>query len=222
MKTMQTVGVIRRSLTAYSEEVEGLVLPIGLGGHPALDFCNTYAGWNEQHGEDYLQTYDHLAVWAAANGLIGEDAAVRLRRRAARERSDAAAALRRARLLRGSLYPVCLDPGPGPEWTVVVADARAAASAAELVLSSDGPEWRLPDRTGLALPRLAVARSPAELLTSVGAGAIRGCPGRGCGWLFLDPSGRRRWCTMAICGNRAKVRRHHAGSVATARGGSAW
>ncbi|HEX9231378.1 MAG TPA: CGNR zinc finger domain-containing protein [Jatrophihabitantaceae bacterium] len=26
--------------------------------------------------------------------------------------------------------------------------------------------------------------------------------------MFLDPSGRRRWCEMSVCGNRAKVRRY--------------
>jgi predicted RNA-binding Zn ribbon-like protein len=31
-----------------------------------------------------------------------------------------------------------------------------------------------------------------------------------CGWVFADPSGRRRWCSMAWCGNRSKVRRHAA------------
>jgi predicted RNA-binding Zn ribbon-like protein len=214
----QTTWVIRRTLTVYSEEVDGLVLPIGLGGHPAVDFCNTYAGWNEPAGEDYLQSYDHLAVWAAANGLIAEEAALRLRRRAARNRADAGAALRRALRLRTALYGLCLDPHPGSDWNVVAAEARAAASAAVLAFSEGEPEWRLPDGTGLALPRLAVARAAADLLTSGALGAVRPCPGRGCGWLFLDPSGRRRWCTMAICGNRAKVRRHHERSVARARG----
>lgn len=32
-----------------------------------------------------------------------------------------------------------------------------------------------------------------------------------CGWLFLDRSrnGSRLWCDMAVCGNRAKARRHY-------------
>jgi predicted RNA-binding Zn ribbon-like protein len=37
---------------------------------------------------------------------------------------------------------------------------------------------------------------------------VRTCPS--CGWLFLDARGRRRWCSMATCGNRAKVRAHAA------------
>ena len=31
--------------------------------------------------------------------------------------------------------------------------------------------------------------------------------GDACGWVFLDPSHRRHWCVMAVCGNRAKVKR---------------
>jgi predicted RNA-binding Zn ribbon-like protein len=39
---------------------------------------------------------------------------------------------------------------------------------------------------------------------------VKACPGDSCGWLFLDPRGRRRWCIMATCGNRSKVRAHAA------------
>jgi predicted RNA-binding Zn ribbon-like protein len=37
---------------------------------------------------------------------------------------------------------------------------------------------------------------------------IRACCGEGCAILVLDSSraGRRRWCSMASCGNKAKVR----------------
>jgi predicted RNA-binding Zn ribbon-like protein len=60
------------------------------------------------------------------------------------------------------------------------------------------------------LVRLGVARAAGELLTSPEPRVVRACPGRGCGWLFLDRRGRRRWCDMAVCGNRAKARRHAA------------
>ncbi len=36
------------------------------------------------------------------------------------------------------------------------------------------------------------------------------CPGHECGWLFLDRTGRRRWCSMAACGSREKMRRLYA------------
>jgi hypothetical protein len=55
---------------------------------------------------------------------------------------------------------------------------------------------------------LVIAGAAEDLLTGPLAGTVSACPGEGCGWLFSDPRARRRWCTMAICGNRAKARRH--------------
>ncbi|MET1412174.1 CGNR zinc finger domain-containing protein [Roseibium sp. HPY-6] len=41
---------------------------------------------------------------------------------------------------------------------------------------------------------------------------IKMCPGNNCGWLFVDETknGRRTWCSMESCGNRAKAARHYA------------
>ena len=53
----------------------------------------------------------------------------------------------------------------------------------------------------------------AHLLTTGRPERIREWPGAGgCGWLFYDTSlnGERRWCSMEVCGNRAKGRRHDA------------
>jgi predicted RNA-binding Zn ribbon-like protein len=200
--------VIVRPLTPYADEADGLVIPARLAGHPALDFCNTFAGWGDPHGGDYLKTFDHLAVWTAAAGLIDEASAPRLRRRAAGDPAAAASELRRAVSLRAALYRVCTEGTRRTRaWDTVAAEAEAAGAAAELVRTERGAEWRLPDRLGLALPVAAVARSAADLLTSGDLTAVGRCPGEECGWLFLDPTGRRRWCTMAVCGNRAKVRR---------------
>ena len=40
---------------------------------------------------------------------------------------------------------------------------------------------------------------------------IRHCANAKCLWLFLDDSknGSRRWCSMQLCGNRAKAHRHY-------------
>ncbi|MFF0433337.1 CGNR zinc finger domain-containing protein [Streptomyces sp. NPDC004327] len=34
---------------------------------------------------------------------------------------------------------------------------------------------------------------------------LRACPSPDCGWLFLDESGRRRWCSLATCGGGDRV-----------------
>jgi predicted RNA-binding Zn ribbon-like protein len=53
-----------------------------------------------------------------------------------------------------------------------------------------------------------VLASAVDLLTHGPLDRVGSCPR--CGWLFVDTSknGRRRWCSMAVCGNREKVRRH--------------
>lgn len=80
---------------------------------------------------------------------------------------------------------------------------RPAESAYELVAT-----------TGDELDQVLwpMLRAATELATSPALERVRSCPGEDCGWLFLDTSkaGRRRWCSMAICGNRLKTKRHRA------------
>lgn len=51
-----------------------------------------------------------------------------------------------------------------------------------------------------------IAWAAITTLTTVESKRVRSCPS--CGWLFLDTSrgGQRRWCAMATCGTREKVR----------------
>ena len=60
--------------------------------------------------------------------------------------------------------------------------------------------------------RATVAGSLAHYLADHDAHRLGVCADETCGWLFIDesPAGRRRWCDMRTCGNRAKVARHRA------------
>jgi hypothetical protein len=189
--------------TSYSRVLDGVELPAALGGHPALELCNTRAGWGEAEPKEYLLGYRHLVVLARATGLLTAAEAAALPK-------DAPDVLARALRFREGLYTVLPEPGPGRAWDAVAAEIEHAAAAARLTPSG----WSLPQRP--ELPMLAFARAAGDFLTSSHA-PVRACPGTRCGWLFLDPRGRRRWCTMATCGNRAKARRH----AARARAGSA-
>ena len=57
-----------------------------------------------------------------------------------------------------------------------------------------------------------ILRSAAELLASDNLPFVRACSSQTCQWFFLDTSKnhRRRWCSMKLCGNRAKVRKFYA------------
>jgi predicted RNA-binding Zn ribbon-like protein len=63
------------------------------------------------------------------------------------------------------------------------------------------------DLVGLLSP---LARSAAELLSVPDPRRVRRCAAADCAAWFMDSSkgGRRRWCSMTTCGNRAKAARH--------------
>jgi predicted RNA-binding Zn ribbon-like protein len=195
-------------LPRYQRLVDGLVLPATVADEPALDFCNTRAGWGAPEPREYLTSYDHLLVWSREAGLTAAPAAAQLHRSAKREPAQAARVLERALALRDGLYAVCTDSSSAA-WDTVAAEARNASAAAVLVQDAPpGRRWVIPESAGLDLPALELARAAGALLASTDLETVGRCPGEGCGWLFLDTRGRRRWCTMAVCGNRAKARRH--------------
>jgi predicted RNA-binding Zn ribbon-like protein len=192
----------------YAVVVDGLRLPRACAGHPALDFVNTYAGWNAPEGGDYLESYDHLAMWVSLAGLLDAQSASALRRRATARPSEAATVVADARRLRSSLREAALRPASPRAVAAVSRFIERAAAQAFVEPASFGraPRWTIGG--GLERPLLAVAWSAADLLTTADLSAIHACPGAGCGWMFLDPRGRRKWCSMQWCGNRSKVAAH--------------
>jgi predicted RNA-binding Zn ribbon-like protein len=192
-------------------EHEGVRLPSRIGGHPALDFCNTWAGWGEPPApeREWLPDYDRLALWAGYAELLGDDEVTRLRRSALRRTEEAAGVLTSARSLRTSLHAAVLDPADTRALAAVSAFVREAGGHSVLRHGPDGrPRRDFRREAGLALPVLAAARAAADFLTGPDLGRVKACPGHDCGWLFVDRRGRRRWCSMSACGNRAKVRAH--------------
>ncbi|MGH3344542.1 MAG: CGNR zinc finger domain-containing protein [Carbonactinosporaceae bacterium] len=194
--------------------IDGYRLPKPCGGHPAVDFCNTRAGWGARPHprQEWLKDYDRFAVWARHVGLLDHSATELIRGAARRDPGEGSAVLAQATRFRAALYPTLLRPADAADFQQVAELARRAASAAVLVEDEPGgtARWTLPHSLGPELPLLAVAGAAAELLCRPERRLVRACPGDGCGWLFLDRRGRRRWCSMSDCGNRAKVRMHAA------------
>jgi predicted RNA-binding Zn ribbon-like protein len=197
-----------------------------VGGRLCLDFVNTVSGrvsnLGSRRGKDYvdrvigerLLSYEALLRWGSLTGALRERDERALTQEAAARPARAAAVLKRAVAFREALYRVLKATVEG--WTpepddlaAVNAELQCGLSRERLVASPKFAwEWEV---VPLALDRVLwpVARSAGDLLTSRDLERVGQCPGEGCGWLFLDTSrsGRRRWCDMGDCGNRAKVRR---------------
>lgn len=187
-------------------ELEGLNVPKRIGGHPGLDLCNTWAGWGEPPDprHEWLSSYDQLAVWCLHADLISTSDARRLRRSAARDPARAATVLADVRRLRTASHAAVLLPGDTRSMAVVTGFVRRSGAAVRVEAGSP-PRWSFPPDIGLELPLLSAAWAVGDLVTRADLDTVKACPGQTCGWLFLDTSGRRTWCSMSSCGNRAKV-----------------
>jgi predicted RNA-binding Zn ribbon-like protein len=119
------------------------------------------------------------------------------------------AALTYARRLRESVYRV-VSPGR-VEQAMDPADIELINTAARRTPPTPRfePETRrIRWSTGSYTAGLAaVARDAIDLLAGDQLRRVRECAAADCSLLFLDTSrpGARRWCSMARCGNRAKV-----------------
>ena len=108
-------------------------------------------------------------------------------------------------------------------WTLATATVRGTALSAGAVktvndalrgyrpceLTIDGGRLRTtpPPTVPAALGWLA-RKAVADLTTPDTAAMLRICAADGCGAVFADPSGRRRWCPSGRCGVKSRVRAH--------------
>ena len=188
-----------------------------VAGHLALDFANTL-DWrfDPERRVDLIPTYESFLEFAMQSAVISlKDVETLLTRTSKRESFRT---LRRAVDLRETLDRLfrSIAVGSSPSRSCLakfnhfLADSRIphfiirrgsefVCAPVDLSITSDGPLWPIVD-------------AAASLLTSPDRVRIRECGEPTCRWLFLDNSKNqsRQWCSMKICGNRAKVQRFRA------------
>ena len=188
-----------------------------------LDFLNTLAVPVDVAVE-WLGSGEDLLAWLEAAKLLDQAALDEVRALATIEEVDAVAAQARAlrEWLRGFVQrhrgkPLSrsaeaeLEPLNGllardRTFTQIVARSKADMRDGDAALKVvTRRRWQSAD--DLLLP---IAQAIAELVSTANFAEVKKCEGSACVLHFVDTTrgGRRRWCSMAVCGNRAKQAAH--------------
>jgi predicted RNA-binding Zn ribbon-like protein len=189
-----------------------------LGERLWLDFVNTE---EQRRGAsvDLLADFDDLLRWLESAGVLDGERAAGIRRRAQQQLTGAAAALIDARKVRASLRDLAERGATHRQVRVdVLAEINRvlgrSVGTRRLEIRPDGSFARtfVPVGDAFAGLMIAVAESAADALVLGELARVHRCADTRCTRVFLDATknGRRRWCDMAACGNRAKAARHRA------------
>jgi len=153
-------------------------------------------------GTDALATAGGLDAFARDHGLTGLGLAKR----------DLPEVVR----LREGLRAACLAHTGArmPQETSAVPAGLLRGAPLAVTLDEEGTASLEPVGTPGGAAALT-ARIALAVATAAGDGTwhrLKVCEAHDCRWAYYDrsPAGRRRWCTMAVCGSRAKMRTYRA------------
>jgi predicted RNA-binding Zn ribbon-like protein len=177
-----------------------------LGGRLCLDFVNT----SPAHS---ALSWEELILFLEAARVVSPDRGVQL---LALPQSDPQAAeglLRKVQRLSAALLKIFTAMHRKQklmaDWTEPINEFLRITEGHDELICQEGT-WRIEfiaREGGLDWLLAAVARSAAELVAEGVGARLRLCANPNCGLFFYDKSRthRRRWCSMAVCGNRSKV-----------------
>lgn len=183
-----------------------------------LDFVNSDDAARRGMHTDSLDSFENFVHWLSASRVLDAERAAAMLRRAKEQPTGASAALHEARRIRSVLRSLA-------ERAASPADRATAAAIGEInrILGRSAGTRRVEPRAdggfvrifatggdvyaGLLIP---VIESAADALVNGELERVRRCADPRCSRVFFDGSrnGKRRWCEMATCGNRAKAARH--------------
>jgi predicted RNA-binding Zn ribbon-like protein len=179
-----------------------------------LDFVNSELS---SASADALHDFESLVQWLEAASLLDLERSSGIRRRAVQQPAGAAASLIDARRVRASLRTLA-ERGVVSERIRLDALAEInrvlgrSAGTRRVDLKTDGTFARsfVPVGDAFAGLVIPVVESAADALIAGELARVRRCADSRCARVFFDTTknGRRRWCDMSTCGNRAKAARH--------------
>lgn len=213
--------------------INGIPLPVPLGGRLCLDFTNTLEprddiAPNERSPyahklvrREYLSSYESLAAWGVQVGTLSSKTALDLIDKAAQQSLAAQVTLQHALELRETIYRIFWKIAHGQ--TPVSADMTTLMHAVadttpyvQIVADGEHLAWQWQEDEAIDQMIRPVLSDAVALLVRGDPNRIKFCSGPPdepiCGWLFYDSSKNRsrHWCSMSECGSATKSRRQTA------------
>jgi predicted RNA-binding Zn ribbon-like protein len=172
---------------------------------------------NAEFARDLLGTRETAAAWLTAAGLLPALSAGPVLSAA-----EHAALLEVREAIRGVL---AAHTSQDPDQAAADRLTRALASCRLTVTArpDGGMSLASADHDPFSRALGAIAVAIAEAAVTGTWARLKSCPGHLCGWAFYDRSAaaRSRWCSMQLCGARAKMRtyraRYYPGTVSPPR-----
>lgn len=185
-----------------------------------FDFLNTDELDGSGRPIERLPTLAHATRWLVEHGLLHPEEAVRIEALPRDRSADRHAHVHAARSGMREIVEALVAGRPADPTALEVVNAVLRARSAQELVAGSGSLAIGHRHVGEPLDD-ALAGVAEPLVALVAAGEVdrlRICANDGCRWVFHDtsPTGRRRWCSMASCGNRAKAARHRARQRAAA------
>lgn len=181
-----------------------------VAGAPALDFLNTEI-MRDGAPADLLSDGEDLLRWLSESKLAAPAALRAMRAAGAAPLTSWFAESIRLRAAMRALFTRLAEGQeiPRPADIRVLNDVLARTEGT-IGLTQDA-NLRVQFQPRAIDPPFLLARTCVDFLASSDLSLVRRCEGEGCILFFYDTtkSHTRRWCSMAACGNRTKVRAHY-------------
>jgi predicted RNA-binding Zn ribbon-like protein len=187
-----------------------------LSNEQCIDFVTSRHWVGGTPADDLFTSYTHLVEWCRHIGILTEQESKQQISLSRTRGKEADLVVEKAIQLRESVYRIfsaCShrDAPSAQDLDILNRELSIALSHIQISNPSRKFSWSWSKKDApLEWILWPVSRSAGELLTSTRLQRVRQCSE--CRWLFMDSSrnASRRWCTMKICGNRAKARRYYA------------
>lgn len=163
-------------------------------------FANSHYDLERDHGAEVLRDPEALAEWFTSRGLI-------VRQSDASQR-DLARALAVRRGLRALL--VANNDGPLDQGAVDALNKVAAKMSFGLRLSAESADF-VPRAEGVDGALSVILTAAGEAMRIGTWPRFKACREHDCRWAFYDHSRNAgsSWCSMRVCGSRAKQRAYY-------------